>query len=501
MRFLLASTGIGTLAALLATPASAETTITTAVTNPVLTGTAGDDIRITSTGSVKPTGGAAVTINSNDSVKNEGAIAIKGANGATGILANTNLAGDITNSGTITIDEDFTATDADTDGDLDGPFAQGTDRFGIHVLGGGTFTGNIVNGGTITIEGNQSAGIAVDSALTGSLTSTGKISVLGDNSVGIRAGAVSGNVVVGSGSATGVQGKDAVGVLLGGDIGGALVIQGTVTTTGYRSTAAPADTSKLDADDLLQGGSAVVVGGNVAGGILLDSKPADNSTTDTDEDDDGIPDANETTAAVTSFGAAPALAIGSATQDIAIGAVASSGAGHGIVIKGSVSGLGIYSGVACHGAVDRRHRPCGERRRRDDHLRHRRRQLAQFERHRNPHRRRRQRVADRRRGNRFRQGRRHGWFGRAGHRHRRRGDRQRDRQQRNIAATRAGDTGTAAAIVDHSGTLALVQNNGQIGVSNAADTRRQCDRDRPARQRPRARPCGRSPPPAARPLR
>ena len=469
MRFLLASTGIGTLAALLATPASAETTITTAVTNPVLTGTAGDDIRITSTGSVKPTGGAAVTINSNDSVKNEGAIAIKGANGATGILANANLAGDITNSGTITIDEDFTATDADTDGDLDGPFAQGTDRFGIHVLGGGTFTGNIVNGGTITIEGNQSAGIAVDSALTGSLTSTGKISVLGDNSVGIRAGAVSGNVVVGSGSATGVQGKDAVGVLLGGDIGGALVIQGTVTTTGYRSTAAPADTSKLDADDLLQGGSAVVVGGSVAGGILLDSKPADNSTTDTDEDDDGIPDANETTAAVTSFGAAPALAIGSATQDIAIGAVASSGAGHGIVIKGSVSGLGIYSGVGATalsiGGTGHAVNVAGG--------------MTIFG----------TVAADSRDSNatgiHIGAGASVSQIVVGGTVSAKGGGTAGSAAQAividagatvnaisnsgTIAATRAGDTGTAAAIVDHSGTLALVQNNGQIGISNAAD--------------------------------
>ena len=100
-----------------------------------------------------------MTINSNDSVKNEGTIAISGANGSTGILANTNLIGDITNTGTITIDENFTPTDTDNDGDLDGPFAQGSNRFGIHVLGGGTFTGNIANSGAITVEGNQSAGI------------------------------------------------------------------------------------------------------------------------------------------------------------------------------------------------------------------------------------------------------------------------------------------------------------------------------------------------------
>ena len=80
---------------------------------------------------------------------------------------------------------------------MDGPFAQGTGRFGIRVLGGGTFTGNVLNSGTITIEGNQLAGIAIDSALAGSLThSAGVISVLGNDSVGIRAADVSGSVTL-----------------------------------------------------------------------------------------------------------------------------------------------------------------------------------------------------------------------------------------------------------------------------------------------------------------
>ena len=465
MRFLLASTALGTLAAFSGPALAAETTISTAVTTPVLTN--GNDIHITSAGSVKPTGGAAVTINTSNSVKNEGAIAIKGANGATGILANTNLTGDITNSGPITIDEDFTPTDADKDGDLDGPFAQGSDRFGIHVLGGGTYTGNIVNSGPITVEGNNSAGIAVDSALTGSLTSTGKISVLGNNSVGIRAGAVSGNVMIGNASSTTAQGQNSVGVLLGGDIGGALVIQGAVSSTGYRSVIAPTDTSKLDADDLLQGGSAVIVSGNVAGGILLDAKPADNSSTDTDEDDDGIPDASETTAAVTSFGAAPAMAIGSATQDIAIGAVGTTG--QGIIIKGTVAGSGVYSGVSgtglsiggtghavavtggmsvtgtisgksldtnatgIHigsGAVVPQILNGGTISAEGAGTSGSAAQAIVID-------------AGATVNSIFNNG--------------------------NIIATRSGSNGTAAAIVDHSGTLALVQTNGQIGVSNAAD--------------------------------
>jgi hypothetical protein len=191
MRLLLASTGLGTLSLLMASFAGAETVISTATTTPLSTSTSGD-IHVTSAGSIKPAGGAAVTIDSNNAVKNEGTIAISGANGATGILAHPNLTGDITNTNIITVDEDYTPEDSDKDGDADGPFAKGSDRFGIHVLSGGTYTGNILNSGTITVEGNNSAGIAIDSALTGSLTSSGKINVTGDNSAGIRAGAVTG---------------------------------------------------------------------------------------------------------------------------------------------------------------------------------------------------------------------------------------------------------------------------------------------------------------------
>ena len=350
MRKLLAATCLTPLSfTLLPAHAGAETVISTAVTTPVLTSTGNDDVRISSAGSVKPAGGAAVTIDSNDSIKNEGAIQITGANNATGILANPGLTGNITNSGTIIIDESFTATDSDSDGDLDGTFAQGTGRFGIHVLTGGTFTGNIANSGNITVEGNQSAGIAIDSILAGNISLTnGAINVVGDNSVGLRAGAVNGNVALTNGTIS-VQGANAVGVQLSGDISGALVIQNAINTTGYRSTTPPADVSKLDADDLLQGGSAVVVGGNVAGGIMFDSRPADASSTDTDEDDDGIPDAEEGNASINSYGAAPAVQIGTASQAVTIGAVSSSSAGHGLVVKGGINGTGVYKGVSATG--------------------------------------------------------------------------------------------------------------------------------------------------------
>ena len=210
MRFLLESTGLGALAVVIATPASAETQITTAVTTPQKTSASGD-LHVTTAGSVKPTSGVAITIDSSNYVKNEGTLQITGANNSAGIVANPGLTGDITNSGTITIDENYTPTDTDNDGDIDGPFAQGTGRFGIHVLSGGGYTGAITNSGSIAIEGNQSAGIAIDSPLTGSFNGTsGKVSVLGDNSVGIRTGAVSGNVTIGNASSTTAQGANAV---------------------------------------------------------------------------------------------------------------------------------------------------------------------------------------------------------------------------------------------------------------------------------------------------
>ena len=88
MRKLLAATCLTPLSfALLPATANAEIVIGNAVTTPVLTNTGNDDIRISSTGSVKPTSGNAVTINSSDNVKNEGTIQITGSNNSTGILA------------------------------------------------------------------------------------------------------------------------------------------------------------------------------------------------------------------------------------------------------------------------------------------------------------------------------------------------------------------------------------------------------------------------------
>ncbi|WP_261300215.1 autotransporter outer membrane beta-barrel domain-containing protein [Sphingomonas alpina] len=348
MRHLLTTTCL-TPILFVALPAVAQTTITTKVTTPVLTATAANgqpsDVTITSTGSVEPTGGNAVTLNSANNIKNEGKILISNASNANGIFVAAGGSGTITNSGSIVIDETYTPTDTDNDGDLDGPFAQGTNRFGIRTADGAGFTGSIVNTGTITVEGNDSGGIRLGGPLTGSVTSSGTITVTGDRAVGVRTDAVSGNVAL-SGTIS-VQGKDAIGVAADGDIGGRFSVQGNVTSTGYRTLTG--DQTKLDADDLLQGGPAVRVSGNVGGGILFDAPPPDLVSSDPDEDKDGIPDAQEGTAKITSNGSAPAVLIGSATRDLTIGAVAGDTGSHSVVNKGTITGNGIYNGVDATG--------------------------------------------------------------------------------------------------------------------------------------------------------
>jgi len=320
-RTLLATTALGLLPA----PLAAQTVINTARTTPVVTSTINNgqpaDVRIDAAGSVTVTSGTAVTVDSDNAVTNAGAIKISNADNAVGIRVTAGRTANITNSGTITIDETYTATDADNDGDLDGPFATGTGRTAILIEG--ALTGNVSHTGTILVEGNNSAGIRALGPITGAVTHEGKTTVIGTNALGVGLGAVSGNVKLAGEIA--VQGQGAQGAVLSGDIGGVLQVQGIITATGYRTVPAPADVSKLDADDLLQGGSALVVEGNVAKGILFELQT-------------GAP------LRITSFGAAPAVQIGG-TGNIAIGATQGTANGFGIIQAGAVLGDGVYAGV------------------------------------------------------------------------------------------------------------------------------------------------------------
>ncbi|RKF18962.1 autotransporter domain-containing protein [Altericroceibacterium spongiae] len=334
--YLLATCAIAALSPALAVPALAET-VSEDVTETLRTSTikdgAPDFITIAEGASVTLEDGVAVWQDSNHDVTNEGTIAIEdGDPGSTGISSTAGAQGTIENSGTITVDESYEGEDSDNDGDLDGPFAVGSNRAGIRTLG--AHEGDILNSGTIAVEGKDSFGIVLGGALTGDLSNTGDISVVGDRSVGVQTGDITGDVTLGG--SIGAQGEDAMAVHLGGDVTGAVTVTGDLAVTGYRNTSAPSDTSKLDADDLLQGGPALLIEGDVTGGVHIAGASGEGE------------EASEA-ASVISYGAAPGVLIGGTEGALTLGPVADNGDAFGLVVDGTVEGRGVYAGVSATG--------------------------------------------------------------------------------------------------------------------------------------------------------
>jgi len=396
MRNLLA-TAVAIAPLLAATGAQAEIVISNSRTTPIqtsnATGSAADNIRIASGGSVLVNTGVAVTLDSNNSIDLDsgGFVTMdKAASGATAILVQGGNTGSVTIGGGITVNDTLESADlkdTDNDGDLDGDFVEGTGRYGVRFTGADAFIGDLVveSSGSVRVEGNQSYGISIESALNGSLRQLGSVSVVGNDSYAVRVtGDISGDVVVaGSVSATG---GNSAGVSLEGDIAGGLTIQSSVTTTGYRYTTSPMERpetgasdsvlyrDELDADDLLQGGPAFVVAGNVANGVVLDIAPSYGSggidgdsdgdgvkngdedddgdgtknREDSDRDGDGIADAGESAASLVSLGGAPALLIGSTSSSVTLGVAGTGDNAYGLINRGSLSGSGVYDDIDAH---------------------------------------------------------------------------------------------------------------------------------------------------------
>jgi hypothetical protein len=371
MRALLAaSVALGALA--IATGAGAATKVGDG-TQPIQTKTVNngnpDDIDLTGTLTLKS--GTAVTLNSNNSVTVDGGIAMNStANGSTGILAQGGQTGSITNNGTISVTDGSSRTDTvNHDGIPDGPWATGEHMCAICVAGSGVFTGNITNGssGQINVTGNDSFGISIGSlpgqsntltGMVGNLSFQGGINIIGDNNFGIiNTAPITGTVTI-AGSVN-VQGANSVGVALDGDISGRVVFGGSISSTGYSSTTAPVDSTARQAvekepSDVQQGGSAVVIGANMAQGVLFDEAPTASST-NPDVDGDGVADTKQTNSSVTVFGSAPAIQVGSTTQTVTLGevgtTVSASAADYafGLILKGAVSASGVYTGKPATG--------------------------------------------------------------------------------------------------------------------------------------------------------
>lgn len=351
----------------------AETVISNTRTTPILTANANsgsaDDVRISEDGTIEIDSGTAVTLNSDNDVTVDqgGVIEMEdAADGATGILAHGGNTGSIVMDGSIRITDGYTAEDENDDGNLDGPFAEGVDRYGIRVTGAAPLDGDVHVGrtGAIVVEGNQSSGVSIESALTGDLIMRGSVTVTGDETYGVRVSEnIDGDVWIGGGVSA--QGEGATAVSLEGDIGGALRIDSTISATGFRYPTRPPSQEiidDLDDDDLLLGGPAVRIAGDVAGGVLLattapppddddDDDNDDDDDEDADRDNDGVPDNQQTTATISSIGSAPAIEIGSATRDITLGEVGDDDMAYGFINRGDITASGIYDGVSATGVL------------------------------------------------------------------------------------------------------------------------------------------------------
>jgi len=283
------------------------------------------------------TAGAGLILNSSNNITVVAGTTISNTDvsNTVGILALGGNTGNIDNLGAISFGMSYTATDHNNDGIVDGAFATGTNRIGIQVVGPGVLDGSVTNdtGGTINISGNDSTAISLQTGITGNLIDNGTISLLGNQTTGINiAGAVGGNVTIGA--AINVQGVGAQGLVTSAPIGGTLTLGAAISATGYRSTVAPTTLSVLgnvSVDEVEQGGSAVTVGGSVAGGIDILAAV----TTGT-----GTSAVTTAAATITEFGSAPAVVIGASGQAIIVGN--NSADPFGLVIGGTVSAAGVY---------------------------------------------------------------------------------------------------------------------------------------------------------------
>lgn len=385
-RSLVAAVAVAPLLAALGASAHAATTIGNAVTAAQTTSTTGD-LTVSSGGSVILSNATtpAVTINSNNEVINQGTISNGGVDNTTALQINGGVTGTtvdvptmtsstnpravlLNNTGGITITETYTASDSNADGVNDGPWSKQAGGYGVRVSGPGTATGDVINSGTVTVAGNGSIGISIETELNGDLSNLlitpvdgstaatsahGSVVAVGDNAIGVSVastGHVTGNVILGNITSTGVG---AQGASILGNVDGALVLDGAISVTGYRSLSPSSFTAAtlatFTADELEQGGPAVVIGANIANGVVVaavPTAPTDTSSTaptvPVDADNNGIPDASQG-GSIAVYGSAPAVQIGVTGAHTEIGGAQTAGSDvYGFVNEGAITATGLY---------------------------------------------------------------------------------------------------------------------------------------------------------------
>lgn len=302
------------------------------------------DVIITEDGSITLTeqeGVIAVTMDSDNGFENEGFILVEDSDNSVGLLIDQGLTGNLLQNGSISVSETYEREDADDDDDVDGVYAIGTNRVGVLLAEGGAHIGDLSadSSATILVEGNDSAGVLLGSALDGTLSLDGSISVVGDNARSIVAQEdISGDVRVSANTFATGENSSALQVL--GDVGGTLAIDSAVISTGFASTTSTnyllpssvtddtdAVEDRIDADELFDNLGTVMVRGSVADGLLINGT-VDTFTSEEDLDDevkDTVDDfdENRSSGSITSYGSGAALSIApdAGALDLTLGTV------------------------------------------------------------------------------------------------------------------------------------------------------------------------------------
>lgn len=274
---------------LLGSPALADTTISNSTSTPLKTSTS-EDINITGTGSVSiDEAGAAVTVDSDNTLIVDGAIVNKAKTGAIGVLLN----GGGEESG-FSLGGTINLTGKDAEGGI-----------GVEVAPGG-FTGDVIlrSGSSMVVTGDQSTGLAIFGPLVGEV-------------------ALSGTVIV--------TGEGATGMLTTAPITGSITIGGTLRAQGTETV------STKEANP--ESGSALAIGGSVSDGIVIVGPDSVHPTF--------------AFSTVVSFGSAPTVYIsptlaGAAATDLNIGIYADPdnlNEGFSLLNRGTIGANGLDPGV------------------------------------------------------------------------------------------------------------------------------------------------------------
>lgn len=317
------------LAALLPASAWADPlSVTATTTGPVTTAQASNgtpgDVTVASGGTITDANAEpVVTVNSSNNITNNGIITSTAATGATGMLVTgaTPITTTINNAGTISVTG-----------------SGGSGNYGLRIANG-PVSGSISSSSasTIAVAGDNSYGVAINSAFTGPVALNG-VSVTGVNSAAVAITAALNGALTLTGTLSGA-GVGSMGVAVLGSVSGALDNGATISGGILAGAANPLGTP-----------AALLVGASVAGGVVNDRYFLDTtgarlaagaSTTG----------ATLVTGAITDAGGASAVIIqpqASAPGNIELGRYGATGSGdeYGFVNRGAISASDATPGIA-----------------------------------------------------------------------------------------------------------------------------------------------------------